>query len=212
VDAEQLEGLDQPFGHVGVERAHELVAALDQGDALPAADERLGHLEADVAAADDDDLLTVERAGEVEQLTCVVEGLHASDGVTIDAGEVGPRRSRAGGEQELVELHAIAAAALVVAHLDGTGGQVEVDHLVVQPHVDALLPVLLGRAGDEVFQRGHLAPDEVRDPAGRVARPPTPLEGHDLQVGLQAASLHSSRHPGGVTTDDHQPLDHGAGG
>ena len=50
---------------------------VDQGDVGAPHDEGLGHLEADVAAADDDDLLAPALLGVGQQRRGVVEGLHA---------------------------------------------------------------------------------------------------------------------------------------
>src|SRR3546814_21091725 len=79
--------------------------------------------------------------------------------------------------------------ALRVAHLQAPGRQVDLRHLVVQAHVDAvLLAVVLRRASHEVVDRRHVASHEVRDAAGRVAGPRPLLESADLQVRLPASS------------------------
>ena len=57
VDAEPLHRRQEARRHVGVERVHDLVAAFDEGDGRAAPDERLGHLQSDVAAADHHDLV-----------------------------------------------------------------------------------------------------------------------------------------------------------
>ena len=63
------------------------------------------------------------------------------------------------------------ALAGVVAHLERAAGEVDAEHLVPQPHVDAVLAELRRGAGDEVVEGGDVARHEVRDAAGRVARP-----------------------------------------
>ena len=76
--------------HVGVERAHGLRGLLDDDGRAPPLDEGLGHLQADVAAADDHDALAAlgQILGVVEQVGGVVQGLHAVDERQVDAGQV----------------------------------------------------------------------------------------------------------------------------
>ena len=61
-DADALGGVLHVRGHVGVESAHDLRRGLDEGRRDVALHERLGHLEADVAAADHDDVVVVAAA------------------------------------------------------------------------------------------------------------------------------------------------------
>jgi hypothetical protein len=98
---------------------------------------------------------------------------------------------------------------LVVAHLDGAGVEVDRHGLVTRAHVDAE-PVAEGlrRAGDQPVDVVHVTGDDVGDAAGRVARPPALLQGHDLQVGAPTPGLGGGRHAARVAADHDQSLAH----
>ena len=74
---------------------------------------------------------------------------------------------------------------------------------MARPQVDGpLLAELLGRDGDEVFERLYLAFDVVRQPAGPVGDPLPALEDDHLQVGVVTLGLARSRHPRSITADN----------
>ena len=169
----------------------------------PALDVRLGHLQADVAAADDDDAPARLRRQRQQRLG-VVERLHAVDEREVDAREVGAHRFAAGGQHQPVEADAVDAAGVLVEELDLPGVEVDGRCLVVRAHVDAAPAVLVGRAGDERLDTaGDDATDDERDAARRVAREPRRLQHDDLGVGFPGADPCRRRHPRGVTADDH---------
>jgi len=213
VDPELAQRRGDRRRHVRVHRAHHLLVGLDQGDLHPPAQERLGHLHADVAAADHHRGLAAAALGVLEQVDAVVEGLDAVDVGAVDAGQRRADRAGAGGDVQQVEPELQRAVPGVVAHLDLPGRQIDADGLVAHPDVDALaVPELLGRAGDQLLVGADVAGDEVGDATGRVAGPATALEGDDLHVGLLPAGLRRRRHAAGVTADHQESFGHGAGG
>ena len=131
----------------------------------------------------------------------------------VDAGQVRPDRAGPGGDHEVLEADAERAVAGQVADLDLAPVGVDLDDLVLGPHVDAhRFAELARRAGDERLDVLDLAGDVVRDAAGRVAHPATPLEGHDLEVRAEPAGVGRGGHATRVASDDDQPLSHGGRG
>jgi formamidopyrimidine-DNA glycosylase len=206
-DALGLGAVLHVLGHVGVQRdRHDLVGAVDHRDLEAAADERLGHLQADVARADHDRALAAAQQVLVEALGGVdgprrLDDLHARD-LRADG-------DRARGDDELVErLGALGAGGVVV---DGQRARVEVDRhdLLADAHVDAALAVLLRPAHDQPLAVGEVLGDEVRDPARRVGRVRAALEGDDLERRVAPQRLRRRAHPCRVATDDRESLSHG---
>src|SRR5438552_2406575 len=76
---------------------------LDERDVEPAELERLGHLEADVAAADDDRVPWPALVEESAQDHAVVEHLHPEDAVGVDPRQRRAHRHRPGRDHQLVE-------------------------------------------------------------------------------------------------------------
>ena len=157
---------------------HELVAALDERDLRAPAHEGLGHLQADVAAADHDHGLgTCARAGVVEQRLGVVERLHARGrGRAVDAGQVGAGRAGAGGDVELVEVERERAAGAAWSRTSTRARrQVDAQHLVVEPDVDAVLLAELlracGRRGRRARRRRRRRGTGCRRPSSSSTRP-----------------------------------------
>ena len=99
----------RPAPEVDVDDAERLRPLLHHRRRAPALDVRLGHLQADVAAADDDDAPARLR-GQGQQRLGVVERLHAVDEREVDAGQVGSHRRAARRQHQLVEADAIGAA------------------------------------------------------------------------------------------------------
>ena len=94
---ELLKGGADPLAHVLVDRGQRLRRLLQQRHVEPAPDHRLGHLHADVAAADDD--RPARRRIAIEPVLhggAVVEGLHAEDAAGLDARPAGRHGHGAG--------------------------------------------------------------------------------------------------------------------
>ncbi len=202
--------------HLGVEGRHHLGGVGDDRHRHLPADERLGHLEPDVAGADDHDPPDARRgpAGRViqvaQQVGGVVERLHPAHERQVDPRKRWPQRAGPGAEVEEVEPQLERASLLVVADLDLAAVEVDRHGLAPHPHIDAeAVPQLLGLADDEVLERLHLATDQVRDAARRVRGPPPPLECHHVEAGILPAGGGRGRHPARVAPDHHQPTAHG---
>ena len=176
----------------------------------PPAHEGLGHLQADVAAADHDDRPAPrgrgrDRAAPWRRRGSARRGRGRGRCRAGRAGWAGRRWPRAAGRTSsgIVRWRAWSRTSSVRA------GEVDAEHLVLQPDVDALLAELGRGARHEVVERGHVARHQVRDAAGGVARPRALLEGDDLEVRLPATGLHGRRHAAGVSSDHHEPVRHG---
>src|SRR5262249_44319174 len=94
LDAEAANGVGYERAHVWVKGVHRLGGRLDDGDGAPAVVQRLGELEADVAAADDDRALRPVADGcEIcAEIDAVAEVLHSVHAACVDAGQVGTHR------------------------------------------------------------------------------------------------------------------------
>ena len=181
---------------------------LDHGRRATPLDVGLGHLQADVAAPDDDDP-AAPGLGEGEQRLGVVERLHTVDERQVDAGQVRTDRLAAGGDEQFVVADAVDPAGVLVDELDLAGVGVDGQRLMVRAHVDATATVLVGGSGDERFDAsGDESAHQERDAARRVAREAAPLEHDDLGLRAQVAHPGGSRHPGRITADDHRPERH----
>ncbi len=85
--------------------------------------------------------------------------------------------------------------------------QVDADHVVPEPHVEASLPVFLGRARDEGLRLHVVVGDEVRKAARGVGRELASFERDNFEFvgrsrGGGPAPPRSSR---GITADDDEP-------
>ncbi len=189
------------IGHVAVERPHDPVALVDDRDGHPAVDEVLGHLQADVARADDDGLAAAALQARAEAL----RGVDRARGLRrLRAGDRRRGGDGTGRDDELVE--ALLGRALLGALVHGEDPAVEVDppDLGAHAHVDPGLPVLLRRARDEPVGVVEQAADEVRDAAGGVRRVGPALEGDDVEIRVAALGRGGGAHPCGVAADDRQ--------
>ncbi len=149
-------------------------------------------------------------------MDAVIEGLHAVHPGGIETWKRRTVRRRPGGDQELVvgldELRRLVHPRVEVAHDQGLGRGVDLQDLVAHADVDALLPVLFGRPGDQRIGAVHQVADEVRDATRRVRGVAPPFERDDVQLvgGPAPARTRSRTHPRRVAADDDEPLRHDA--
>ena len=208
LDAEPAHGVGDERADVGVEHADRGGRAVDDRHRQPAHLAGLGHLQADVAAADDHHPAHV--VGERRpQRRPVVEGLHAVDAGRVDARHRRPRGHAARGVDEVVErLGVLACRPRGRGRARVRRVQVDPDHLGAGAHVDVVAPVRLRRPRDELLLALDGAADPVRDAARRVGGGAPPLERDDLQlVGPPPlARLARRAHARRVAADDHQPV------
>ena len=188
--------------HLGVEHGHDLVERLDEGDLQPAMGERLDHLDADVAAADDDRRARVI----LEQLDDAVhvrDAAQRADARVVDAGDRGAQGRRAGREDERVVRLGVHLAGASLADRDLLGVAVDREHLVPCAHVEGEgLTQALRRLQEQGVALLDVSADVVREPAVRERHVVVPLEDDDLGVLIQAAQAGCSRHPAGDSADD----------
>ena len=194
----------------GIEGADGRRGTVDDGDVQPAHLAGLGHLQPDVAAADDHDALHVPGVQLGAQCGAVVEGLHAVDPGRVDPRHRRARRDAAGGVDEVVVRLVVLAPRVEVAGPHGARRQVDPDDLGARAQVDAVAAVLLGSAGDELVHVLDRTADPVGDAAGRVRGVAPALEGDDLQLvgAATLARLARGAHPRRVATDHDQPSAH----
>ena len=184
---------------------------VDDGDVQPAHLAGLGHLQPDVAAADDHHPLHARRRPRGAQRGAVVEGLHAVDPGRVDARHLRARAGRAGGEHEVVE------ARRTRGRPRGRGparaaGQVDPDDLGARCARRCRCCGAARACGPRAVSTSlDRTADPVRDAAGRVRGVPAALEGDDLQLVRAAtlARLARGAHPRRVATDHDQPSAHG---
>ena len=120
---------------------------------------RLGDLQADVAAADDDDPLHVPAVQLGAQRRAVVEDLHAVDARRVDARHRRAHRHAAGGVDEVVEgLGALAGRRRGRASAPSARSRsMPTTSVRIRTSMPAA-PVLLGRAGDQRCLVARTAP------------------------------------------------------
>ena len=168
----------------------------------PQRDERLGHLQADVAAADHDDPLAPVLLGAARSSAAPSSRVCTPCTTSRRRCRAGRARvgAAAGGDQQLVEAEL--QVAVVAWSRTSTW------------RASRSMPIdLVARCGRRCAGRrgarwgvrttrsssASTSPaDHVGDAAGRVAGPVAPLEDDDLEVGPPAPGLEGRRHPAGV--------------
>jgi len=154
---------------------------VDHGHRHVASGQGLGHLHADVAAADDHGTPRSEPFQAGQERGAVVEGLHAEHAGGVAAGKWWPHRDRPGGDDQVVEPFPVAAAGGQIADRHLAGLEVDALHLDEHAQVDAVGPVRLGRPGHQLLPVGDVSGDPVGDAAGRVGAVVPALEGDHLE-------------------------------
>jgi hypothetical protein len=195
--------------------------------------EGLGHLDADVAAADDGDSLgRLHRAVPLDEVAVDVRlAAHVSECVLARVEQVGSGRGRRvqpvdgeraveaepldgvgqrprTGRDEQVTVRLLEALARPVLDRHRLRVGVDADHLVAPVQVDAALGDVLGRQRQQVLQRVDLALDEVRFATVGVGDPLALLVDDHLAVGGLAFALARGAQAGRVSTDDDERVRH----
>ncbi len=129
--------------HVGIERSHDLVAAVDHAHVGAPSLEGLGHLETDVATTDHHDSRHFTLLRFTKQGVRVVEGGDAPHERQVDPGQRGPQRASARPDREQIEGLVDVDPGFEVACVDHSSVEVDADDLVTQAGVDAALAVLV---------------------------------------------------------------------
>ena len=210
-----LDRLDEAIGHVGVERAHELVAALDAGSRgrrgarTPRPSRARCSRRRPPRPRSQRAVRTRSSSADASSSVCT----------PWTPGPSMPGRSGRTGRAPVAtrswsNSRWNVRCAGVVADLDlARGSRSMRHHLVVQAHVDALLAVLLRGAGDEVVER---RPPHRRRGTGcrrRSSSSTTPARGPRSR-GTAAAGgpAMAAAMPAGVAAHHDQPLHHAQGG
>ena len=153
-----------------------------------AGEEGLGHLEADVAAADHDHPPDRLAAGGHGLEPGGVGRVCTTD--TCGRSPCGPARddrAGAGADHQLVEADAADATASRGPRLDRAGVEVDGRRLGVHPDLDVLAPNSSGVRATRIVDVVDLTTDDGRDPARGVAGAAALLDDDDLDVGPRAA-------------------------
>ena len=165
--------------------------------------ERLGDLEADVAASDDD-RVPLSSVGHLAERLGIAERPQGVHSVEVDAGDRRHEGPGAGGDEQLVVAVLERPVGFEVVDRHGPGCGVDGDDLVPEPEVDAGPGELLGGPGDEVLELGHVPGDVVGLTARGVARPRRALVGDDIEVAIASPRHRRGGHPGRVGADHHE--------
>jgi hypothetical protein len=189
--------------HIRIKGGHHLGAALDHGDVQAAQMQGFGHLQTEIAAADDDRrsrLLLGKRPFELRTVDEVV------DIVDIAAGDALERRSdrcRPGGEEQLI----------VVLPAFGRGGQIprqnplvfRIDDRDLVPDLDVdivLFTECFRRSGDKRLFPVDQTGDIVGDASGRKRGVRSAFKNRDVGRRLQPANQRCGGHSRGIAADD----------
>ena len=170
----------QDPGHLRVQPRHQPLGPLDHGGGQPAVPERLGELQADVAAADDDRAggALVELGDDPVHVGDVAQHVHPR---VIRSRDRRPDRLGPRAQHELVVGLPVGPPLIQVAHLDFPGVAVDADHVLPGPHIQrqALGQALRGLQQQAVPVRDD-SPDVIRQAAVRERDVVVPLEHDDL--------------------------------
>ena len=199
-------GVDEG-AELGIDGGKDLGELLDLGDSKRAGRERLGHLEPDVAGADDHraaDLAVLEGAHQCERVAHCVQEMHPVVGAEeVESGDRRSDRGRAGADDQRVVVDRFFGAVgggdddVVGVGVDSAGDGVE-----PQRHAGGL--EVGGGAVGEVVPVADLAGDVVGDAADRVVR--VGVGEHDCDLGgrVELADAERSGDASVATADRNQ--------
>ena len=193
--------------HVLIEGSHHLRRPADQGNLQAMPHQCFRHLQADVAAADDNPPFHSPLVETPANLQAAFEGVYSADVDGIGAGEVRAERDRPGGDQELVIGLPLRFAAFQVADTHRSPRRIDLLHLVQNSRVDSIpLPELFRGADNELFFLVDNPADVIGNPSGGKRGMWAPLEDDDPQLGTATPRLGGGAHPRGIAADDDQSL------
>jgi hypothetical protein len=195
-----------------VDRGEDLVGELHDVDFGPAVPQVFGHLEADVARADDDGAHGTAGApgGRGEQgIQFCLDLVHVADSAQhVNARQVDARNRRANRfgprrQGEFVVRLGVLGAVVDAAHRDGLRRAVDRNHFVADAHVEVeCFPQALGRLHEQPAAIGDDTADVVRQAAVRERHVVTALEHDDLGELVKAAGAGGDGCSGGDSADD----------
>jgi hypothetical protein len=152
IDTDALHGPVHRSTHVRVERGHRLRGLIDDGHCDAVSHERLGHLDTDVAPADDYGPPGLRAIEVGQERGAVVESLHPEHAGGVHAGQRWSHRDRAGRDDEGVEAFPVRPSGGEVMSCHAPGREVDLLHLGSHPKVDAVAPMRVRRTGDQALQ------------------------------------------------------------
>lgn len=197
--------------HLVVERGQYLIGEFDDIDDRAAMSEVLGHLEADVAGADDDashgPSAALSRDGE-GRIELRLDGVHVADTPQdVDARQIDPRNRRShrfgsGAQRERIVTLGVLAPRIDFADPDGPGFAIDLGHFAAHAHVDVeRLAQTLGRLQQQATPIGDDPADVVRQTAVGERDVVAPFEHDDL--GCLVESARSRCHRGSRRDSTH---------
>ena len=197
-----LEQFAYRFGQFPVQPGQEPGPRLHQVHRQPQVDQGLGHLQGDVAHAQDHRPLRLALTQKSLDAATVLQVLDREHAGQVHALDGGADRGGAGGDEQPVPVHdkggPVAAAAVHRARVP-----VDPLHPVAGAQVDALLVAEGGGAAHhQVVQLAGRVGDVVGDVAGAVGHVRALFEHRDLEFRVVAAGAAGRAHAGGVTADD----------
>ena len=207
LDAGLDEGIGNKGSHVGVQRVHDLDAPVHKGNVQSPHDQRFGHLEADIAPADDDSPFRLFRIHGVADGDPALEGVEAIDPQGVATRDPGAERQGSRCDQEMIVGLPPSFLALEAIHVDAPVFGVDLLDLMEHPGVDTVIGFECLRSHrDEGLDVVDNLADVVGDASGRVGGVGASLECNDVQILAQPLCLGGGAHPCGVPADDHEPL------
>jgi len=207
IDAVRFHDAADTIGEFGIEQAEKLLAALDQAHLQAARREILGHLQPDVAAADDHGVSRGAALDVGVDGDGILHHVERENPIEIETGDSELDRCRPGRDQQLI----VADDRLVATpppHMHFAARGIDRDDLVVQLHRDRPLGELRHRARDQRGGIGHDATEPVRQSALAIGGEAAAIEGGDRQFRVAAPRLGGRAHPRRIGPDDRQTLAH----
>ena len=194
----------QDPGHLRVQPRHQPFGPLDHGGCQPAGPERLGELQADVAAADDDRAggVLVQLGDDPVHVGDVAQHVHPR---VIRPRDRRPDRLGPQAQHQLVVGLPVRPPLPQVAHLHFPGIAVDADHVLPGPHIkrQALAQAFRRLQQQAVPVRDNPA-DVIRQAAVRERDVVVPLEHDDLGRLIQPPQPRPGRGAARNSSHDHR--------